>query len=41
MRRPEPELSLRLPRSLAFSVRHEQYHDTDIVTVRVKVPGNL
>lgn len=31
----ERELSLRLLRHLASSVRHEQYHDTDIVTVHV------
>ena len=34
----ERELSLRLLRHLASSVRHEQYHDTDIVTVRVAPP---
>ncbi|MCY3556882.1 MAG: hypothetical protein OXH56_16345, partial [Gemmatimonadetes bacterium] len=32
----EHEVSLRLLRHLASSVRHQQYHDTDIVTVRVK-----
>ena len=32
----EQEVSLRLLRHLASSVRHKQYHDTDIVTVRVK-----
>lgn len=32
----EKEVSLRLLRHLASSVRHQQYHDTDIVTVRVK-----
>ncbi|MDE0445503.1 MAG: hypothetical protein OXH96_02445 [Spirochaetaceae bacterium] len=31
----EREISLRLLRHLASSVRHEQYHDTEIVTVRV------
>ncbi|WP_419949055.1 uracil-xanthine permease family protein [Candidatus Palauibacter sp.] len=31
------EVSLRLLRHLASSVRHQQYHDTDIVTVRVGV----
>ncbi len=31
----EQEVSLRLLRALASSVRHQQYHDTDIVTVRV------
>ncbi|MDE0002813.1 MAG: purine/pyrimidine permease [Rhodospirillaceae bacterium] len=35
----EREVSLRLLRHLASSVRHQQYHDTDIVTVRVEVPG--
>ena len=33
------EVSLRLLRHLASSVRHRQYHDTDIVTVRVEAPG--
>ncbi len=32
----EHEISLRLLRHLASSVRHQQYHDTDIVTVQVK-----
>ena len=32
----EQEISLRLLRHLASSVRHQQYHDTDIVTVHVK-----
>ena len=32
----EREVSLRLLRHLASSVRHQQFHDTDIVTVRVK-----
>ena len=31
----EREVSLRLLRHVASSVRHQQYHDTDIVTVRV------
>ena len=31
----EHELSLQLLRSYASSVRHQQYHDTDIITVRV------
>ena len=31
----EHEISLRLMRHLASSVTHQQYHDTDIVTVRV------
>ena len=35
---PEREISLRLLRHLASSVRHQQYHDTDIVTVVVDVP---
>ena len=34
----EQEVSLRLLRHLASSVRHQQYHDTDIVTVRVQAP---
>ncbi len=34
----EQEVSLRLLRHLASSVRHQQYHDTDIVTVRVEAP---
>ena len=32
------EISLRLLRHVASSVRHQQYHDTDIVTIRVKAP---
>jgi len=32
----EREMSLRLLKHLASSVRHQQYHDTDIVTVRVQ-----
>ncbi len=35
----EREASLRLLRHLASSVRHQQYHDTDIVTVRVEPPA--
>ena len=35
----EREVSLRLLRHLASSVRHQQYHDTDIVTVRVEPTG--
>ena len=35
----EHELSLQLLRSYASSVRHQQYHDTDIITVRVAPPG--
>ena len=34
----EREVSLRLLRHLASSVHHQQYHDTDIVTVRVDAP---
>ena len=34
----ENEVSLRLLRHLASSVRHQQYHDADIVTVRVDAP---
>ena len=34
----EHEVSLRLLRRLASSVRHQQYHGTDIVTVRVAAP---
>jgi len=34
----EHEASLRLLRHLASSVRHQQYHDIDVVTVHVKVP---
>ncbi len=36
----EQEVSLRLLRHLASSVRHQQYHDTDIVTVRVDRPSD-
>ena len=32
----EREVSLRLLRHVASSVRHQQYHDTDILTVRVE-----
>ncbi|MCY4572527.1 MAG: hypothetical protein OXF01_06960 [Gemmatimonadetes bacterium] len=32
----ESEVSLRLLRHLASSVRHRQYHDTDIVTIKVR-----
>ena len=35
----EREVSLRLLRHLASSIRHQQYHDTDVVTVRVEPPG--
>ena len=34
----EREVSLRLLRHLAAEVRHQQYHDVDIVTVRVAEP---
>ena len=36
----EHDLSLRLLRSYATSVRHQQYHDTDIITVRVGPPNS-
>ena len=35
----EQDVSLRLLRHLASSVRHQQYHDTEIVTVRVEPPA--
>ena len=35
----EREVSLRLLRHLSSSVRHQQYHDTDIVTVSVNHPA--
>ena len=35
----ENEISLRLLRRYASSVRHQQFHDTDIITVRVGPPG--
>ena len=34
----EREISLRLLRHLASSVSHQQYHGTDIVTIRVEAP---
>ena len=34
----EQEVSLRLLRHLAASVRHQQYHGVDVVTVRVEAP---
>ena len=34
----EQEVSLRLLRHLASSIRHQQYHGTDIVTLRVELP---
>jgi hypothetical protein len=35
----ENEISLRLLRRYASSVRHQQFHGTDIITVRVGPPG--
>ena len=35
----EREVSLRLLRHIASSVRHKQFHDADIVTVRVDAPA--
>ena len=35
----EQELSLRLLRAYASSVQHQQFHDIDIITVRVGPPG--
>ena len=35
----ENDISLLLLRNFALSVRHQQYHDTDIITVRVAPPG--
>ena len=35
----EREISLRLLRHLASRVHHQQYHDTDIVTIHVDVPN--
>ena len=35
----EHDVSLRLLRHLASSVRHQQYHGIDVVTVHVKTPG--
>ena len=34
----EREVSLRLLRHIASSVRHQQFHDTDVVTVQVEAP---
>lgn len=34
---PSPKLSLRLPRHQTSRIRHQQYQDTDIITVRVDV----
>ena len=36
----EEELSLRLLRSFAQSVHHQQYHDTDIISVQVGQPSD-
>lgn len=36
----EREISLRILRHLAASVRHQQYHDTDVITVHVDPPPN-
>ncbi len=36
----ENETSLRLLRAYASSVKHQKFHGTDIVTVRVNPPGN-
>ena len=36
----ERDISLRLLRHLASEVRHRQYHDLDVVTVRVQNPGD-
>ena len=35
----EQDVSLRMLRHLASSVRHQQYHDADIVTIRVDIPA--
>ena len=35
----EREVSLRLLRHVASSIRHQQYHDTDVITIRVKAPA--
>ena len=35
----DQEVSLRLLRHYASVVRHQQYHDTDVVTVRVEPPS--
>ncbi len=37
----EEEVSLRLLRHYASSVRHQQFHDTDVVMVRVGPPASL
>ena len=36
----ERDVSLRLLRHLASSVKHRQYHDTDILTLRVQAPAD-
>ena len=36
----EHDISLLLLRNYASSVRHQQYHGTDIITVRVGQPGS-
>ena len=38
--RLEREVFLRLLRRYASSVRHSQYHDTDVITVRVEAAGS-
>ena len=38
--RIEREVSLRMLRHVASSIRHQQYHDTDVVTIRVDAPGS-
>ncbi len=37
----EQEVSLRLLQHYASSVRHNQYHDTDVITVRVESAHEL
>ena len=37
----EREVSLRLLRHLASSVHHQQYHDTDMITIRVDALGTV
>ena len=39
MAAPENELSLRLLRNYATSVKHQQYHNTDIITIKVGPPN--
>ncbi|MYK88219.1 MAG: hypothetical protein F4018_07655 [Acidobacteria bacterium] len=38
--RMEQEVPLRLLRHYASSVRHNQYHDTDVITIRVESASN-